>query len=57
MSDTKEQERDEQASRPAEASEDLRKPYEAPKLMKKRSVARATLFTAMGAMGSITSMG
>lgn len=29
--------------------EDRRKPYEAPRLLKKRSVARATLFTVMGA--------
>jgi hypothetical protein len=46
---------------PAEASQtpesDPRKPYEAPKLLKKRSVARATLFTAVGPMGTLTSMG
>jgi hypothetical protein len=30
--------------------EDPRKPYEAPRLLKKRSVARATLFSAGGAM-------
>jgi len=35
----------------APAAEDPRKPYEAPRLLKKRSVARATLFTAVGAMG------
>ena len=28
--------------------DDPRKPYEAPRLLKKRSVARATLFTAVG---------
>jgi hypothetical protein len=38
--------------------EDTRKPYEAPRLLKKRSVARATLFTAMGVMASgLTTMG
>jgi hypothetical protein len=37
---------------------DPRKPYEAPRLLKKRSVARATLFTAMGPMMSgLTTMG
>jgi hypothetical protein len=42
------------ASTPA----DMRKPYEAPRLLKKRSVARATLFTAMGVMASgLTTMG
>ena len=41
----------------AEAS-DTRKPYEPPRLTKKRSVARATLFTAMGpAMTGVTFMG
>jgi hypothetical protein len=38
--------------------EDTRKPYEPPRLLKKRSVARATLFTAMGVMASgLTTMG
>jgi hypothetical protein len=38
--------------------EDRRKPYEAPRLLKKRSVARATLFTATGPMASgLTTMG
>ncbi len=38
--------------------EDTRKPYEPPRLLKKRSVARATLFTAMGVMASgLTVMG
>lgn len=40
------------------AAEDTRKPYEPPRLMKKRSVARATLFTVMGTtMTGITLMG
>jgi hypothetical protein len=35
-----------------------RRPYEAPRLVKKRSVARATLFTAMGpTMSGLTTMG
>jgi len=39
-------------------ADDLRRPYEPPRLAKKRSVARATLFTAMGpAMTGLTSMG
>lgn len=38
--------------------EDPRLPYEAPRLLKKRSVARATLFTAMGPTTmAITTMG
>ncbi|MFT3775553.1 MAG: hypothetical protein QM820_60165 [Minicystis sp.] len=42
----------------APAAEDPRKPYEAPRLLKKRSVARATLFTAMGpTTNAITMMG
>jgi len=41
-----------------EATEDLRKPYEAPRVIKKRTVARATLFSVMGpAMTGITAMG
>lgn len=40
----------------APAAEDTRKPYEAPRLLKKRSVARATLFTAVGAMGMTLTM-
>ena len=40
------------------AAQDLRKPYEPPRLLKKRSVARATLSTAMGVMASgLTTMG
>lgn len=39
-------------------TDDARKPYEAPRLLKKRSVARATLFTAKGVMSSgLTTMG
>ena len=34
-----------------EAMADDRLPYEPPRVEKKRSVARATLFTAMGPMG------
>ena len=45
-------ERKEHAHPVAAATEDARKPYEAPKLVKKRSVARATLLTAMGPMAS-----
>ena len=38
--------------------EDPRKPYEPPRLLKKRSVARATLFTAMGpTMSGLTMTG
>ncbi|MDI1447282.1 hypothetical protein [Polyangium sp. 6x1] len=41
-----------------EEAEDTRKPYEPPRLTKKRSVARATLFTPMGpAMTGTTFMG
>ena len=36
----------------AGAREDARRPYEPPRLLKKRSVARATLFTARGVMMS-----
>ena len=43
---------------PVVASEDARKPYEAPRLVKKRSVARATLLTAMGpTMSGLTMTG
>lgn len=42
----------------AAAPEDPRKPYEPPRLLKKRSVARATLFTAMGqTMSGLTMTG
>jgi hypothetical protein len=40
------------------AVEDPRKPYEPPRLLKKRSVARATLFTVMGpTMSGLTMTG
>ena len=45
-------ERKEHAHPVAPVSEDARKPYEAPRLVKKRSVSRATLVTAMGPMAS-----
>jgi hypothetical protein len=48
------------ASKASEGAEaiDTRKPYEPPRLTKKRSVARATLFTAMGpSMTGTTFMG
>jgi len=39
-------------------ADDPREPYEPPRLLKKRSVARATLFTAMGVtMSGLTTMG
>ena len=42
----------------AASSEDLRRPYEAPRLVKKRSVSRATLLTAMGpSMSGLTMTG
>lgn len=37
---------------PALPAPDPRKPYEAPRLVKKRSVARATLFTVVGTMAT-----
>jgi hypothetical protein len=42
----------EQAHPVVAAGEDRRLPYEAPRLVKKRSVSRATLVTAMGPMAS-----
>lgn len=46
-----------QAERSA-VTEDSRLPYEPPRLLKKRSVARATLFTAMGVtMSGLTMTG
>lgn len=40
------------------SGEDPRLPYEPPKLIKKRAVVRATLFTAMGpSMTGLTMMG
>ena len=51
-------ERQEQAHPGAAATGDTRKPYEAPRLVKKRSVAQATLLTAMGPTTSgLTMMG
>ncbi len=48
----------EQAHPIAAASEDRRLPYEAPRLVKKRSVSRATLVTAMGpTMSGLTMTG
>lgn len=41
-----------------EVKDDGRKPYEAPRLLKKRSVAQATLFTAKGPVSTgLTTMG
>ncbi|MDC0746647.1 hypothetical protein [Polyangium mundeleinium] len=40
-----------------EPGEDSRKPYEPPRLTKKRSVARATLFTPMTPATGMTVMG
>ena len=50
-------EREPETTSPDGAPADPRRPYEAPRLVKKRSVARATLFTAMGPMGGLTMMG
>jgi hypothetical protein len=50
--------RKEQAHPVVAASEDPRLPYEAPRLVKKRSVSRATLVTAMGpTMSGLTMTG
>jgi hypothetical protein len=60
MSDTKEpnERSEERAAEALAASDDRRMPYEPPKLLKKRSIARATLFTAMGpAMTGLTMAG
>jgi hypothetical protein len=49
---------EEAAALAAIAGEDSRLPYEPPRLTKKRSVARATLLTAMGpTMTGLTMMG
>ncbi|MDC3957519.1 hypothetical protein [Polyangium jinanense] len=40
-----------------EEADDPRKPYEPPRLTKKRSVARATLFTPMGPATGMVVMG
>ncbi len=55
MADTEEPERrDEEArARTAEPANDPRRPYEAPRIMKKRAINRATLFTVM----TVSSMG
>jgi hypothetical protein len=59
MSESREQsEQSEQRAGQGDAGEDGRLPYEPPRLTKKRSVARATLFTAMGpTMTGLTMMG
>ena len=50
--------RTEQAQPAAAATADTRKPYEAPRLVKKRSVAQATLLTVMGqSMSGLTMSG
>lgn len=41
---------------PGERGEDARKPYEPPRITKRRSVAHATLFTAMGPGGMSLTM-
>lgn len=54
MADTDDRPRDEQdAVREVDPAEDHRRPYESPRIMKKRSVSSATLFTGMtvSAMG------
>jgi hypothetical protein len=50
--------RTEDAELPEPSAEDPRKPYEAPRIMKKRSVNRSTLFTTrtVSSMG-LTTMG
>jgi hypothetical protein len=57
MADTDDRERSEQEEEagelPVRPALDSRKPYEAPRIMKKRSVNRATLFTS----GTVTSTG
>jgi len=60
MSDIKNQDAEitEPEERGVVETNDTRKPYEPPRLTKKRSVARATLFSAMGAaMAGTTFMG
>jgi hypothetical protein len=59
MADTDERvRREEDAELPEGPADDQRKPYEAPRILKKRSVSRSTLFTTMtiSAMG-LTAMG
>lgn len=51
-------ERSAEGDQVAEAeAQDLRREYEPPRIVKKRSIARATLFTGMGPMGTLTAMG
>lgn len=61
MADTREKpEREDDTREDARAVEDPRKPYEPPRLLKKRSVARATLHsTTSGGRGApgVTMMG
>ena len=60
MSESKEPQdgRSKEAAGPGVSAADGRMPYEAPKIVKKRSVARATLFTATGpTMTGLTMMG
>jgi len=61
MADANDRAREEEehgAALPVDPAEDHRRPYESPRIMKKRSVSSATLFTAMtiSAMG-LTFMG
>lgn len=56
--DKTEETANEAAPSPAKAAEDTRKRYDAPRLLKKRSVAQATLLTASGPTSSgIPTMG
>ena len=59
MADTDDRARSEEESEPMQrTADDPRKPYEAPQILKKRSVHRATLFTTMGISAmSLTAMG
>jgi hypothetical protein len=59
MSDSRENgERAPEAQGAAAPGEDTRLPYEPPRLVKKRAVEKATLFTAMGpSMTGLTMMG
>lgn len=43
-------------ARPLESAPDARKPYEPPKIIKRRSVVSATLFSAMGPTSSAQTM-
>jgi len=44
------------AARPLEGAADTRKPYEPPRIVKRRSVVNATLFSAMGPTSSAQTM-